>query len=307
MRKQMLKVVVGLSAAILMAGSSSASIFTGAGTDKLFSNHANWDTYPVAGGTINSFTPGSTTSGNRAQIDSAFTGFTGSNRLAAINFNYGGSGTVYAEILNGAAVQATSIYIGQAAVQTARPGDVILRTGGTMTAGNGGGGGFLQVGGTTGSAGLLTVENGSTFGASKINGTAKGTLVYDFGASAVSTLVTSDTVGTDANTFDGLLQLDLGALNTTGSYKLVDSTGAVIGGALKTWLDASAGIVSGTGNVSTANFAIVNAKSNIHWNLTMADSGQDLVFNVTAIPEPATLSLMVVSSMMLFVARCARK
>lgn len=274
-------------AGLLAVSSGQASIFSGTGGDKLFSNTGNWDVYPTAGGTV-TFAANSTSISAPAQVDSGFTGFTGANRLTSSTITAAAAQTTYLEILSGGNFEVVTLNIGWQTTQTARHGELTLKTGGRLQAGNGALSGTLTVGGT--SNGKLTVEDGATFIATKIIVNAKGTLAYTFGADSVTTMSATAT-GAD-NTINGLLRLDLGALNNTaGSYTLIGSNGGALAGALKTWLDAGGGTQSGTGDVSTANFQIVNSAVDLKWAL--ATDGQNLTLNV--IPEPATLPLVVLS------------
>ena len=118
----------------------------------------------------------------------------------------------------------------------------------------------------------------------------------------MTTFESSKNTAGEANTLDGLLQVDLGALTTVGSYTLVDSSSAnlLIAGGLLTDLTAAGGSIT---NVSqSTRFNVLN-EGNIEWNLATADGGQDLVLNVTAIPEPATVGLFAAAAAGLLVLR----
>ncbi|MCF7818039.1 MAG: hypothetical protein K9M54_09165, partial [Kiritimatiellales bacterium] len=259
-----------------------ASVFSGTGGDKLFSNTNNWDVFPTAGANI-SFAASSTTIGTPAQVDSAFPVFTSSNRLAAVTIAAPAPQTTYLEILDGAHFEGLTVLIGWQTTQATRHGDVTLRTGGTLWAGNGGAGGYLYVGGS--STGKLTVAEGANLRATRIQVNSKATLTFQFGTNSVTTMVGTSTTTGSVNQIDGLLRLDLGALNTGGTYTLIDSKGSQLSGALRTWLDAGGGSRSGTGDVSTANFEIVNSAVDLKWTLTTADvDNRDLVLTVSKGP-----------------------
>ena len=203
------------------------------------------------------------------------------------------------EVLDGAHLEGTTVYIGWPTTQTRRHGEVVLRSGAALWAGNGGNGGFLEVGGT--STGKLTVAEGADFRATKFTVSSAGVLGFEFGADSVSTMVGTASLTGSVNQVDGLLRLDLGALETAGTYVLIDSQGSQLSGALRTWLDAGGGSRSGTGDVSTANFEIADG-GDIQWEL--ATDGQNLTIDV--IPEPVTLSLIGLGCMGLFAVRRLR-
>ena len=258
-----------------------ASQFSGAGEDQLFSNTNNWDVFPTAEANI-SFAAHSAKV-DPALVDSAFPVFTTSNRFGSISVTAPAPQTTYLEILDGAHLEGTTVLIGWQTTQTTRHGDVTLQSGGTLWAGNGGAGGYMYVGGT--STGTLTVAEGANLRSTRITVNSKGRLIFKFGADSVTPWVGTSTTTGSVNQIDGLLRLDLGALNTGGTYTLIDSKGSQLGGALKTWLDAGGGSRSGTGDVSTANFEIVNSAVDLKWTLTTADvDNRDLVFTVSGSP-----------------------
>jgi len=318
MKKTHLTTLLG-ACALLAAGTvnlQGADIsFNGADTgNNLFSDADNWintDTSttpytPVAGDDLIDFFSGSTSAGNRAQVDSST--LIGANRLGIVSIKQltGGAGTAYVEVLNGGTLEGNSIQIGQDNFST-RLGDVIVRTGGTLHGGNGANGGFLRLSNQTGN--LLTIEDGATYSGTRLEAKANSVLEVQSGASAISTFSATSTL--DASVLDGLFRLDLNALDTTGSYTLLD-TNNTITGSLITWLDASStpGTRSGTGNIADTSFEIENADAGLNWSLTTANSGEDLVFNVTAIPEPSSASLLGAAALALALAlvgqRCRR-
>lgn len=302
MRVRGMKQLMGLTGlAVLVAGSLQANpTFTGADPDnQLFSNNGNWDTFPKAGDNI-IIGVGATSSGNPAQVDSGFEAFpgdpfTGANRLNTVTFRTGTLGTAYVEILNGAAIQGNLVHVG---IGTARNGIVTVKSGGTLLGGSGGNAGLLEVAGGAGN--ILTIENGATYGGARLE-TKTGTILeVQAGSDAISTF--SGTSATNPSSISGLFRLDLGELDTVGSYTLIDNKIAITGD-LITWLDGNGGTHSGTGNFSHTNFEIINANSGLEWSLETADVGQRLVFNVSVIPEPATLGLFSVAFVVLFLLR----
>lgn len=273
---------IAFVAGCMAVASSQGSVFNGTGGDKLFSNTNNWDVFPTAGVNI-SFAANSTTITNRALVDSAFPVMTSSNRFGSVTIAAAAPQTTYLEVLDGAHLEGTTVLVGWQSTQTSRHGDVTLRSGGTLWAGNGGAGGYLYVGGT--STGKLTVAEGANLRATRIQVNAKGTMTFQFGTNSVTTMVGTSTTTGSVNQIDGLLRLDLGALNTGGTYVLIDSKGSQLSGALRTWLDAGGGSRSGTGDVSTANFQIINSAVDLNWTLGTADiDNRDLVLTVSAGP-----------------------
>jgi hypothetical protein len=136
----------------------------------------------------------------------------------------------------------------------------------------------------------VTVESGASFSHAMLNLQAYGTLTFEFGASSVPTFLASKFTAGGANTLDGLLQVDLDILTATGSYILIDgSSFAPIAGSLLTDMTAAGGSITDVSESSSFN--VLN-EGDAEWSLTTANGGQDLVLNVTAIPEPATLGLV---------------
>lgn len=280
--------------------------FTGADVDNnLFSNGNNWidhDTsttpyHPVAGDALPDFYSGSTSASNRAKVDARFvlgsgdgTGRLGSTAIKQLT---GGAGTAYLEVLSGGTLHATSLVIGQRNYYT-RMGDVIIRKGGTLIGGNNANGGFLELANQSGNT--LTIEAGAVYGGSLLIVGENSVLEVQAGANAISTFISTYTdTNVRNNIIDCVLRLDLGALTSTGSFKLVDSqsSGQLIDGNLKVWLDGSStpGTRSGMGNFTSTYFEIINASSALKWSLTTADGGQDLVLNITSTPGASSTAL----------------
>jgi hypothetical protein len=281
-----MKQIAGI-AAVLMAGMVQADVlFTGAGADQNFSTAGNWDTAPVTSDNIYIAANG-TSASTPAVIDS---GFNVDLNLAKIySTGAGTTGTAYAEVASGGTLKATAVFVGNAANQW-YDGDLIVRSGGTIVARYANSGAFDIGGGDAGEVGNVTVESGASFSHAMLNLQAYGTLTLEAGASSVSAFSASRFTVGGANTLDGLLQVDLDILTATGSYILIDgSSFAPIAGSLLTDMTAAGGSITDVSESSSFN--VLN-EGDAEWSLTTANGGQDLVLNVTAIPEPATLGLV---------------
>jgi hypothetical protein len=282
---KIMKIMVGI-VVFGMATVSQASTWTNAAGWNL-STAGNWDTYPTNGVTVGGFK--GTSTANHAILDAAFSSTNTPLALGNFNINPGGvAGTAYLDVASGALLKAVNVFVGNGN-QLTQAGSLTLKSGSALVA-NAVNSGALFVGQK--GPGTVNVESGVSFSfATLILGT-NGVVNYTAGADSISTFVASRTTTGSTNLLDGLIQVDLGALTTAGSYTLVDSSDAdlLIEGNLKTWLDGNGGVRSGTGSFASTNFAVLNGGSAV-WNLTTANSGQDLVLNVTAIPEPATLGL----------------
>jgi hypothetical protein len=185
---------------------------------------------------------------------------------------------------------------------------MIVRSGGTVV-NRFANSGKLQIGGDdTGQVGIMMIEDNASVRHTELNLQTYGSLTFEFGANSISTFNSTRTTTGGANTLDGLLTLDLGALTEVGTYTLVDSSDAdlLINGALKTWLDADGGTRSGTGNIAETNFEIINNTANYDWSLTTANGGQDLTFTV-AIPEPNSFALFTSGLMVALVFVCRQR
>ncbi len=270
------KIRMIIAALILVAGAAHAIKFTGEGADNLFSTAGNWDTIPAAGDSVTQIDGGSSFD-SRIQVDGLWSTALGAVYIKQV---FPSAGWAYVEVLDGAALEAVSVVFGQNG--TSRKGDLIVRSGSSLIAGNGGNSGSLSIGNASGGDGILTVEAGASFSGARLDLQETGTLVFEFGADSVSTFTSTRTTAGNANVLDGVLQLDLSALDVAGVYTLIDgsSDNLLIDGALKTWLDGNGGTVSGTGNLDTDLLDVVNA-SGVEWSLAVADSGRDLVFSVS--------------------------
>ncbi|MCF7817597.1 MAG: hypothetical protein K9M54_06925 [Kiritimatiellales bacterium] len=258
------------------SGWAAVVTFTGAsGVDSNFSTAANWSsgTVPLAGDTayVAAF--------KTLIVDGVYTvGNFRANALSGTN-----NGMSYVEIVSGAALSDGSITVGNASASY--NGTLTLRSGGaTHTTANNGG--VLSIGGTSaGMIGNMVVEAGAVFEQSRLTLNTYGTLDFVFGADSVSTFTAKKTTTGNDNVMDGMLEVDLGALATAGTYTLINSasTNLVIGGALRTWLDGNGGSVSGSGSYVGSNFTVSNGDGK-DWTLSLADNNQDLTLTVAVFP-----------------------
>ena len=266
--------IVGLLVAGLCS-MAQAVLFTGAGADQNFSTTNNWDTVPVAGDSVEIAANG-TSFGSPAIIDPGFTvDYLGFVRIHSAGD--GGTGMAYAEVASGATLTSTLIDVGNAANHYF-DGTLTLRTG-SATAAKYFNSGSLNIGGdAAGEVGILKVESGVSFSQTYLNLRPYGVLTYELGADSVSTFASTKSTAGVANTLDGLVQVDLAALENEGAYTLIDSSSSdvLIAGAMKTWLDAEGGSFSGSGDYSNATFQVLNGGT-VNWTLSLEDGGQDLV------------------------------
>ncbi len=271
---------------LLLAGLAQAAdvLFTGSNTvNNLMSDTNNWQglALPVTGDNILIAANGTSVS-NPAVLDSTFNVDLAQARI--FSGGIGGTGMAYAEVVDGGIFRATSIVVGNSNNQW-YDGTLTLRTGAATEARYINSGGF-EIAGTTElsgnrAQGFVTVEPGVSFSLARLILKQYGTLTYEFGANSVSTFIPTQTTAGGANTLDGLVKVDLGALVNEGSYALIDgsSANALIAGAMKTWLDGEGGSFSGTGDFSNATFQVVSGGT-IGWTLSLEDGDQDLILTV---------------------------
>jgi hypothetical protein len=293
---------LGVLAVMSAVCSAQAALFTGAGSDQNFSTTGNWDAFPIEGDSI-AISVNGTSSAAPAVVDSAFTAAVD---LAKIySEGTGGTGMAYAEVASGGTLKASAVLVGNAANQY-YDGTLIVRTGGTVVNRYLNSGSLSIGGGDAGEVGIMTIESGASVTHTELNLQTQGSLTFEFGANSVSTFNSTRTTAGGANTLNGLLQVDLGALTEAGTYTLINSSDAdlLIAGALKTSLDAASGTITGTGNYSSANFAVLNGGTT-QWELTTADDGQDLT--LTVIPEPATIGMLGLGAVMAVLLRRVRR
>jgi hypothetical protein len=282
-----LNTVILLSA--VAVGSATAQQFTGAGADQNFSTVGNWDSgVPTAGATI-SIAANGTSLIAPAVVDASF-GVVGLASAKIYSEGAGGTGMSYVDVTSGGTLRGSNINVGNVNNQFF-DGTLTVRTGGgTQTAATNGG--TFSIGGNdAGEVGVLLIEDGATMQHSKILLDAFGTMTFEFGASSVSTFNTVKNNAGASNILNGLLQVDLGALVGIGSYTLIDSSNAdlLIAGLLATDLGTAGGTI--TSSDTSTHFNVLNEGA-VVWSLTTANAGQDLVFNVSAIPEPGTYAML---------------
>jgi hypothetical protein len=280
---------------VLTAGWVSAATFTGADSaDNLFSTTNNWDTFPT--GTTPKFDAPSadaTSADNPGQLDAAFNVLLPSG-LGNCFLNGDGNGTVYIDVLSNAVWKSVNLTIGHQNVGvTARHGVLTLKSGSSLApvAGNSG---TLTLGGPAdGSSGRLAAEHGATaFSFANLNLQAEGTLAFQFGTNSASTFISTRNNAAATMVLDGTVEVDLGALEQTGTYTLIAGShvDSVLSGALITWLDSNGGTTNGTGNLNSDHFDVVNSPG-VKWSLTTAAAGTELVLTVTGFVPIAERSL----------------
>ncbi|MGZ0654570.1 hypothetical protein ACWPKO_16860 [Coraliomargarita sp. W4R53] len=276
--------IVILISTIVITSVATAAVFTGSSVvDQNFSNADNWDAMPENGDTIEISASG-TSNINPAIINSSFNVDFGGAKI----FSSGGNGTgmSYVEIVSGGELVASYVDVGNAS-NIYFNGTLTLRSGGAMAARYLNSGGLTVGGNSAGTIGVMTVEDGATFSHANLKLNAYGTLTFKLGASSTSTFISSQSITGNANVLDGLLQVDLDALTTTGSYTLIDSSSdnLLISGALHSDLISAGGSI--TSGSQSNHFNVLN-QGDIEWNLTIGDGGRDLILNVTSIPELST-------------------
>jgi lysophospholipase L1-like esterase len=270
---------------LCIAGAMSASAvnryFTGAGADNNFSTAENWDAAPVSSDSIFILTE-ATTAEQPAILDAGFTAdlytINAQNTNSALNAN------TYMEVASGVNRIYSNLNVGSFGGGTHR-NYLTLKSGSRLANKYANGGGTTIGKDAAFRSGQMTLEPDVSFQTAILTVNPYGTVTFEFGTNSVSTLATSKTDSGGANTIDGLIQVDLAALTTEGSYTLIDSssTNLLMAGALKIWLDGEGGSVSGTGSFATNHFEVLNA-GNADWTHSLADSNQDLIFTVA--PNP---------------------
>ena len=284
----------GIVAAMMVASVSQAALWTNNPTagNMLFSDSRNWTNgvLPISGEVLNGI-KGTTTALNPALVDSSFNIGGTNGAFGTFNLNSGKNGTTaYLAVQSNATLRSSNLYMGNV-VQSGWNGDLTLKTGGSIV---GSAGGTLFVGTTASSTGKLTLEKGASLSFSILNLATNGTMKFIFGTNSVTTFnATKGTVGS-SNLLNGLLQVDLAALTTDGTYTLLNSssTNLLIAGTMRTWLDSVGGSYSNNGDFANSNFQVLNGGTK-KWTLALADGNKDLT--LTVIPEPATLGLFVIA------------
>jgi len=288
---------------------TTAGLFSGAsGDNNLFSNTENWSTFPTYSGSgnrpnFNNPLVAATSAGNPGQLDAAF------NLLLEGGFANGflapdATGTSYIEVLDGAEFRAVNLTIGSQNVST-RHGQLTLKSGSGLRPSTFNSG-VLRVGSPAAATGRLIVESGlAEFGFSNLDLCTNGTITLKFGAASVSSFVSTKSTSKADLILDGVIEVDLAALETWGTYTLIQSShnDTVMTGDLATWLTGEGGSFTWTGSYNGANFKVLNG-GDLRWTLSSADNGGTLNLNV--IPEPATVGLFIVSGVGLLAARRLR-
>jgi hypothetical protein len=291
----MKKIRLGLVmvAAMMVASVSQAALWTNK-VDYTFSNENNWT------GAVNGvyFTHlevltavKGTTAGNHALVDAGFAAASTNAALGNTGIHPGAAGTAYVDIQSGGTLRAQNLQLGSL-TQGTYGGNLTLKTGGTLmgTATNANSGltsiGFMG-------AGLLTVEAGAAYlGNANLTLGTNGTMKFIFGANSVSTFNVHKKDAVGSTILNGLIQVDLGTLTTSGTYTLINGISNTLTGTTYDWLTLNGGSVSNNGTWADANFAVLNGEGK-KWTLALADNNHDL--NLTVIPEPTTISLFVVA------------
>lgn len=284
-------------------GAATNGTFSGADAgNNLFSDTDNWSQFPAPDGTtrpkLNSPVEAGTSVANPGQLDAAFNtllpdGF--GNAFVSPN----ASGSAVIEVLDGAEFKAINLSIGNGNV-TSRSGQLTLKSGSSLnslTPNNG----TLTVGGVAGTASPanLIADAGVTeftFANLKLGGS--GVMTYNFGTDSVSTFTSEKSNGAATLLLDGMIQVDLSAGPADGTYTLIDSShvDTTMTGALATWLTSEGGSFSSTGSYAGSNFEVLNGGTT-EWTLSSDNGGGTL--NLTVIPEPGTLGLVLLSSTVL--------
>ncbi len=276
---------IALLTALSCSVASAANVtFTGADAgNNLFSDADNWDVFPSANDTFR-ITPTATSLSNPGQVDALF-----STKFGNAFVMPSTDGTAYIEVLSGAAWESSNLTLAHGNVGLTQRHAVMTLKSGSSLSGNQSSGTMTIGAGTGGSTGRLAAEDGVTMSFSELTLQATGTMAFEFGSASVSTFTSSKSNGAATMLLDGIVEVDLDALDTVGAYTLFTGSHAstVLSGALMTDLtNAGGSIVS---SATSTHFNVLNEGA-IDWSLTL--SGNDLVLSVAAIPEPGTYALL---------------
>ncbi|MGZ0655288.1 hypothetical protein ACWPKO_13260 [Coraliomargarita sp. W4R53] len=281
-------IFIALSA--LIVGTAAAQQFTGAsGVDTNFSTPANWDSGLVpTSGTI-TVSANDTSLGVPAVVDASL-GIVGYGIAKIYSEGAGGTGMAYAAVASGGTLSSSVIYVGNADNQYF-DGNLTVRSGGSIRTEATNAGHFRVGGQDVGEVGTLLIEDGASIEHSKLTLNTYGSMTFEFGASSVSTFYTVSSKDGITNLLDGLVQVDLAALTTAGSYTLISSDHAslLLSGQLITDLATAGGTISSS--TQSSSFNVLNAGTS-NWTLSTANGGQDLLLNVTSIPEASSYALL---------------
>lgn len=249
--------------------------FEGGSGSLLFSDAANWTAMPGPGSVVGNID--GTHADARAVVDKAFPNLSGRARIGAVHVKTRGQGTAYVEIEEGAVLEAMSVLVGQDG--TGRCGDLVVRKGGRLLAGNTANSGLLSIGGADRGDGVLTVEAGAEVEAARLELGETGVLRLIAGADGIPGIRTTKSTPGHANLIDGRIEIDLSALGQPGEFVLVDGQGGdhLLGGALMNALKAAGGSLTAE---AAAGKVVVTGAGDREWSLQTADDGRDLVLSV---------------------------
>jgi hypothetical protein len=278
---------MALAAGLLAAGSLQAAVvyFTGAsGVDNNFSTVANWSAFPAVSGdtpqiAVTNINGIATSASNPAKVNAGWTNTFGTARIYS-QTGYG-QGMAYAEVMSGGLLKASILEVGNSG-NVAFDGTLTLRSGGSIDTLANNTGSFKIGGETSGMVGDMVVEAGAAlFREPSLNLFTYGTLTFVCNSNSLSTLNTVRTTAGSSNLLNGLIQVDLSALTTAGTYTLVNSssTNLLIAGSMRTWLDSVGGSYSNSGDFANANFQVIGGNGK-QWTLALADGNQDLTLTV---------------------------
>jgi hypothetical protein len=299
----------GVLVATFTNRTSEVCVFTGnSGVDNNFSTAGNWDVAPAVAGdnvwiAVTNINGIATSAGNPAKVDAGGTNTFGAARIFS-QTGYG-QGMAYAEVLSGGLLKAANLEVGNSA-NAAFDGSLTLRSGGSIDTAAPNSGSFKIGGETSGMVGNVMVEAGAAlFRQSALNLFTYGTLTFVCDSNSLSTLNTIRTTTGTSNLLNGLIQVDLSAQTTAGTYTLINSSSAnlLIAGSMRTWLDSVGGSYSNSGDFANANFQVIGGNGK-QWTLALADSNRDIT--LTVIPEPATIGMLGLGTLVVFLVRRMR-
>ena len=286
----MKKLLVMIVLAAVAGSASAATLYNFKGDDSannmLFSNNLNWslDTLPT-GTDARSSAMGGTSALNPGQLDAEFSDTSFTNAFEGFYLTTGNS---YVDVLDGAVLRTATVAIGHGTKPNLH-GGLTFKSGSSLqgaTASTG----KLTIGAVlaVNSSGLLTVEDGVTLSFAELVLNTTGTMAFEFGSDSVSTFTSTKTTGAATMLLNGIVEVDLLALDTMDTYTLFDTgsdASTVLSGLLITDLAAAGGAI--TNSLTSTHFSVSNAGER-DWSLEL--SGNDLV--LTVIPEPATLGML---------------
>ena len=256
--------------------------------DNKFSTPANWDRFPGPDAMVhisvtNSFGV-AVTAGNPALVDRDM-------RLGALRVysrtGYG-AGRAHVEIQSGGTLSVNQVAVGDPD-HADYGGRLALKAGGGLTNTDPESGGLTIGGIRFGMSGRVEVEpDVSIFQQTSLNLNRYGTLAYRFESNRVSTLVTTRTTAGGSNSLNGRIVVNLAALETDGTFTLIDSSSSnlQLTGALVDRMVAEGGSLSGAGSFESDHFVVLNGNY-ARWTLSHTNGNQDLILRVARLPVPA--------------------